>query len=347
MERISGALDLAGFSQLQVVVEAVIEKMEVKRKVLAEVENLLSEKAVLATNTSSLSIDEMATALQRPGQFIGMHFFNPVHRMPLVEIVRGEKTEEAAIATIFNLSLRMGKVPVVVKDGPGFLVNRVLTPYLNEAGFLLGEGASVDEIDRVATDFGMPMGPLRLIDEIGIDVMHHVGTILHQGLGDRLAPAPSLVALHASGRLGKKGGLGLYRHDGDRKEVVDPEIYSILGIAKATERPPASGQGAAGPASAEMQDRLILVMINEAARTLEDGIAGTAGEVDLAMIMGTGFPPFRGGLLRYADEVGAPTLLARLEGYEKSAGSRFAPAPLIRRLAEEERGFYDAFPTPP
>jgi 3-hydroxyacyl-CoA dehydrogenase/enoyl-CoA hydratase/3-hydroxybutyryl-CoA epimerase len=161
MERISGGLDLAGFSQLQVVVEAVVEKMEVKKKVLAEVENLLSETAVLATNTSSLSIDEMATALKRPGQFIGMHFFNPVHRMPLVEIVRGEKTEEAAIATIFNLSLRMGKVPVVVKDGPGFLVNRVLTPYLNEAGFLLGEGASVDEIDRVATDFGMPMGPLR------------------------------------------------------------------------------------------------------------------------------------------------------------------------------------------
>jgi 3-hydroxyacyl-CoA dehydrogenase len=184
--------------------------------------------------------------------------------------------------------------------------------------------------------------------------MHHVGTILHQGLGERLAPAPSLIALHATGRLGKKGGLGLYRHEGDSEEAVDPEIYDILGItgggeALSTQENDAarrSGDGEAGLGSEMIQDRLILAMVNEAARTLEDGIAASAGEVDLAMIMGTGFPPFRGGLLRYADEVGGRELLKRLEGYEKSAGSRFAPAPLIRRLAEEERGFYDAVPTP-
>jgi len=357
MERISGGIDLVGFGQLQVVVEAVVEKMEVKKKVLSEVESLLSEEAILATNTSSLSIDEMATALQRPGRFLGMHFFNPVHRMPLVEIVRGEKTEEAAIATIFILTLKMGKVPVVVKDGPGFLVNRVLTPYLNEAGFLLGEGASVEDIDRAATEFGMPMGPLRLIDEIGIDVMHHVGNILHRGLGERLAPAPALIALHASGRLGKKGGLGLYSHGKDSKEAVDPEIYTILGLsgggARSADEAGAPSSGARSlearsvrPSSGETQDRLVLAMVNEAARTLEDGIAASAGEVDLAMIMGTGFPPFRGGLLRYADEVGVSTLLERLKGYEKSAGPRFTPAPLIQRLAEEGRGFYDAFPNP-
>jgi 3-hydroxyacyl-CoA dehydrogenase/enoyl-CoA hydratase/3-hydroxybutyryl-CoA epimerase len=343
MERISGGLDLEGFGQVQVVVEAVVEKMEVKQKVLAEVESRLPEGAVLTTNTSSLSIDEMSTALQRPESFLGMHFFNPVHRMPLVEIVRGAQTAESAIATIFALSLRMGKVPVVVRDGPGFLVNRILTPYLNEAGFLLGEGVSVERVDRAAVDFGMPMGPLRLIDEIGIDVMHHVGTILHQGLGERLAPAASLVALHASGRLGKKGGLGFYRHGEKKEEVVDPEIYAVLGLADKEDRDPMG----APTEVATLEDRLILARVNEAARALEDGISTSAGDVDLAMIMGTGFPPFRGGLLRYADELGAGTVVDRLGRMEKSAGLRYAPAPLLLRLSEEERGFYDAFPTPP
>jgi 3-hydroxyacyl-CoA dehydrogenase/enoyl-CoA hydratase/3-hydroxybutyryl-CoA epimerase len=338
MERISGGIDLSGFGQVQVVVEAVVEKMEVKKKVLAEVEARIPPDAVLTSNTSSLSIDEMAKALQRPESFLGMHFFNPVHRMPLVEIVRGARTSESAIAAIFALSLRMGKVPVVVRDGPGFLVNRILTPYLNEAGFLLGEGMTVEEIDQTATSFGMPMGPLRLIDEIGIDVMHHVGTILHQGLGERLSPAPALLALHASGRLGKKGGLGIYRHSEETRSEVDPGIYRLVG---------ASSRELAGVPETAVRDRLVLAMVNEAARALEDGISASAGEVDLAMIMGTGFPPFRGGLLRFADELGVPAILERLKHIEGKVGPRFAPAPLLNRLRNEERGFYDAFPTPP
>lgn len=336
MERISGGIDLSGFSQVQVVVEAVVEKMEVKKKVLSEVEDRLATDAILTSNTSSLSIDEMAKALRRPESFLGMHFFNPVHRMPLVEIVRGGATSEAAVSTIFALSLLMGKVPVVVRDGPGFLVNRILTPYLNEAGFLLGEGVPVEAIDRAATGFGMPMGPLRLIDEIGIDVMHHVGTILHQGLGERLSPAPALVALHASGRLGKKGGVGVYRHGGDDQAGVDPGIYAVVGAAP---------KGSSNISEGEIRDRLIFAMINEAARALEDEISTSAGEVDLAMIMGTGFPPFLGGLLRFADEVGAATVVERLTEMEKDAGPRFAPAPLLLGLAREKRGFYDAFPS--
>ena len=335
MDRISGSLELAGFGQAQVVVEAVVEKLEVKKQVLAEVESRLADDAVLASNTSSLSIDAMADALRRPERFLGMHFFNPVHRMPLVEIVRGPRTSDDAVASIFALSLRMGKVPVVVKDGPGFLVNRILTPYLNEAGHLLGEGVTVEEIDRVATSFGMPMGPLRLIDEIGIDVMHHVGTILHEELGERLAPARALIALHGTGRLGKKGGLGLYRHDGD-EATVDPEVYVAVGAAVATQEE--------GISPEEILDRLLFAMVNEAARTLEDGITESAGELDLAMIMGTGFPPFRGGLLRHADELGSSALLEGLEEFERRIGSRFAPAPTIRRLAQEGAGFYDAFP---
>ncbi|HKJ03283.1 MAG TPA: 3-hydroxyacyl-CoA dehydrogenase NAD-binding domain-containing protein [Longimicrobiales bacterium] len=337
MELVSGGLDYAGFGGADVVVEAIVEKLDVKRAVLKEAERHVRPECVVATNTSSLSVDAMAGVLDRPERFCGMHFFNPVHRMPLVEVVRGARTSDRSVATVYALALRLGKVPVVVRDGPGFLVNRILAPYLNEAGFILGDGATVDEVDHAALDFGMPMGPLRLVDEVGIDVSNHAGTSLHEALGDRLAPAPALVALGASGRLGRKGGLGFYVYDAGKDKGVDPEVYGVLGAAVPAER-----GGSVAPEV--IRRRLVIQMINEAARVLADGIVASAEELDLAMIMGTGFPPFRGGLLRFADTLHARGVLDRLRTLHGIHGERFAPARLLEELASSDRTFYAAFP---
>lgn len=335
MERISGGLDFAGFGTLDLVVEAVVERLDVKRSVLAEVETGVREACMLTTNTSTLSVDRMAEALSRPERFCGMHFFNPVHRMPLVEIVAGEATDASTLATVHAFAVRLGKVPVVVRDGPGFLVNRILGPYLNEAGHLLAEGASVDQVDAAAKAFGMPMGPLRLVDEVGIDVARHAGEVLHEAFGDRMAPSAPLVAIGETGRLGAKGGRGFYRH-GDGGERVDPDVYQALGASVPPERKNLPEEA--------VRARLVLAMINEAARVLEDGIARSAADIDVGMIMGTGFPPFRGGLLRFADTLHPREIVERLKELESEHGARFHPAPLILRLAAEDRSFYRAFP---
>ena len=335
MALVSGGLDYEGFGRLDLVVEAVVEKMDIKRIVLRETEEAVRKECIVATNTSSLSVDEMSTALSRPESFAGMHFFNPVHRMPLVEVVRGARTSDEAVATVYALALALGKVPVVTADGPGFLVNRILGPYMNEAGFLLADGASVEAVDEAAKNFGMPMGPLRLVDEVGIDISRHAGQSLYEALGERLAPSPPLVALAESGRLGKKGGLGFYHYEGAKEQGVDSDIYAVLAPTVPAERITMETR--------EIRSRLVLAMLNEAARALEAGIVTRASDVDLAMIMGTGFPPFRGGLLRFADTIHARTILARLEDLEKRHGPRFAPADLVRRLAREDRSFYESF----
>ena len=336
LELISGGLEYHGLSGADVIVEAIVEKMAVKKAVLRETEDHIADDCILATNTSSLSVAEMATAMERPERFCGMHFFNPVHRMPLVEVIRGPHSADRTIATIYRLAVRLGKVPVVVGDGPGFLVNRILGPYLNEAGFLLEDVGSVEVIDRVATEFGMPMGPLRLVDEVGIDVSGHAGASLHEGLGDRLSPAPLLTALQSTGRLGKKGGLGLYRYEDGKEKGVDEGVYPLLGLPAAPAHSKTSDEA--------VRRRLVLAMVNEAARILDDRIVSSAADIDLAMIMGTGFPPFRGGLLRFADTLHPRGVLAQVEELAQTLGERFEPAPLLVRLAEDDRTFYDAFP---
>ena len=336
MALISGGLEYDGFARHDLVVEAVVEKMDIKRIVLRETEDAIRKGCVLATNTSSLSVDEMASALARPENFVGMHFFNPVHRMPLVEVVRGTRSSDHAVATTYALALTLGKVPVVTNDGPGFLVNRILGPYMNEAGFLLADGASVEAVDGAAKKFGMPMGPLRLVDEVGIDISRHAGQSLYEALGDRLTPSAPFVALADSGLLGKKGGLGFYRYENGKEKGPDPEIYAVLSSAVPDVR--------ATLGEHEIRGRLVLAMVNEAARVLEEGVVQRAGDVDLGMIMGTGFPPFRGGLLRFADTIHTRTILSRLEELEERHGTRFAPAELVRRLARENRGFYESFP---
>jgi 3-hydroxyacyl-CoA dehydrogenase/enoyl-CoA hydratase/3-hydroxybutyryl-CoA epimerase len=335
MELIGGGLDFRGLAGADVVVEAVVERMDVKRAVLRETEEHVGADCILATNTSSLSVDEMATALARPDRFCGMHFFNPVDRMPLVEVVRGASSSDVAVATVHALALRLGKVPVVVRDGPGFVVNRILGPYLNEAGYLLGDGASIESVDSAAKAFGMPMGPLRLIDEVGVDVSRHAGASLHAALGERLAPSPVLLALGNTTRLGRKGGAGFYRYEKGEEKAVDETVYGDLASVVPPRRDVPEQQ---------IVNRLVLAMVNEAARVLEERIVSNASAVDLAMIMGTGFPPFHGGLLRWADSVGPKAVHYDLEELRQAHGDRFTPAPLIVELAEADGRFYREFP---
>lgn len=329
---IAPVLDYSGFKSTEFVVEAVIEKMEIKKSVIKELEGQVSDQCVIATNTSSLSVSEMQTVMAKPERFGGMHFFNPVHRMPLVEVIRGDKTSDETVVKIYQFSKQLGKTPIVVKDRPGFLVNRLLMPYLNEATWLLQDGADIKEIDECLLDFGMPMGPMELIDEVGVDVGEKVAHILHDGFGARMEPAPFNTKIVAAGRLGKKNGKGLYQYldPSGKKKELNPEIYTILGVQ------PRKGK----VSREEIVERCILPMINEAARCLDDRIVETPAEVDLGMIMGTGFPPFRGGLLRYADSLGAKSIVEKLKKYHARFGARYEPAPRLLLMAERDEAFY-------
>lgn len=328
-DRITGTLDYSGFGQADMVVEAVVENMDVKKAVVAEFENASKESAIFASNTSSLSITELATASQRPDKVVGMHFFNPVDKMPLVEIVRGEKTSDETAAAIATLSRRLGKLPVTVNDGPGFLVNRILMPYLGEAVNMLEEGRRIGEIDEELLDFGMPMGAFILLDEIGIDVAHKVADILHQGLGERAKPSSTLGTLHEEGYLGKKNGKGFYRYKGRARKGPDESVYAK--IAKV------SGQNRG---NRDIIDRTVLLMVKEAALCLEETIIERADYLDGALIFGIGFPPFRGGLLRYADDRGIKDIVEKLEGFAKKYGERFTPPKSLIEMAGSGKGFY-------
>jgi 3-hydroxyacyl-CoA dehydrogenase/enoyl-CoA hydratase/3-hydroxybutyryl-CoA epimerase len=356
MAHISASLDYSGFSLAEVVIEAVVENLEVKRKVLGEVESQVRDTCVLCTNTSALSIAAMGQVLHRPGRLCGMHFFNPVHRMPLVEIVRTPETDPEALATAIALVRRLGKTPVLVQDAPGFLVNRVLAPYMNESGLLFEEGQDVEALDALMRKFGMPMGPFELLDEIGTDVAAKVGQVLHAGLGERARPAALAACLHAKGRLGRKSGRGVYVYEGagGRKRKPDRTAWSSLraeiarnaaaagSMSDATSRATIGNAGERQLSDEVILDRVFGLMINEAARCLEEGIVTTAGELDLALVYGIGFPPFRGGLLKYADRRGLADLVDRLRAFEGQYGSRFAPAErLVRMAASKDRFFPD------
>ncbi len=329
LARISTTLDYSGFRLADVVIEAVVERMDVKRRVLQETEAEVRPECVLATNTSALSVTQMGAGLRDPGRLVGLHFFNPVHRMPLVEIVRGEQTRPETVATVLALARLLGKTPVIVRDAPGFLVNRILAPFLNEASFLFEAGQDIEHLDRAMRRFGMPMGPFELIDEVGTDVAAEVGRTLHEGLGERMRPAALAARLVEARRLGRKSGAGVYRYEG-KKRRPEPELWVTL-----RGRPGASPL----PESA-VQERIFALMINEAARCLDERIAASAGDMDLALVFGIGFPPFRGGLLRYADTLGIATLVRELERLERDVGPRFAPCARLRRMADTGETFH-------
>src|SRR5258706_12612964 len=328
MAKILPTLDLTGFGVCDFAMEAVVEDLDVKRRVFGELEVRMRPDALLATNTSSLSVGTLAEGLQHPERFCGFHFFNPVHRMPLIEVVRGPRTSDAALVSAVGLPRALGKTPVVVKDAPGFVVNRILMPYLREAMALLEEGYPLAEIDASMRSFGMPMGPFEVLDEVGLDVANKVAAVLSRAFADRMDAAPALDALIAAGRLGRKSGRGFYRHrDGQR--LPDPKVRELLRLKRARQ----------APSLEILSERMVLAMINEAARCLGDGVAADAGPGALAGLLGAGFPPWRGGPLRHADSVGLVKIESRLRALRAERGERFEPCALLARLATEGGGF--------
>ena len=329
-DRVSPAPTEVPLRHVDIVIEAAVEKMEVKQSIFRRLDELVGDDTILATNTSALSITTLATATRHPARVVGLHFFNPVHKMQLVEVVVGRDTAPEIIARTLRFAQQIGKLPVLVKDSPGFLVNRILIPCMNEAGALFWQGAGVQDIDRAMLDFGMPMGPLRLIDEVGVDIALDVAGTLAAAFPDRLQIPDVLPALHRAGLLGRKAGRGFYRYGkkGDAQPNQD---------AAKLRPPPLPGV----PSLAELQKRLVLLMVNEAARCLEEGLVGTPGDVDFAMVMGTGFAPFRGGPLRYADSEGLAKIVEALTRLAGEAGPHYAPCARLRDMAKTGRCFYE------
>jgi 3-hydroxyacyl-CoA dehydrogenase/enoyl-CoA hydratase/3-hydroxybutyryl-CoA epimerase/3-hydroxyacyl-CoA dehydrogenase/enoyl-CoA hydratase/3-hydroxybutyryl-CoA epimerase/enoyl-CoA isomerase len=321
---------LGAMADRDVVIEAIVENEEAKVQVYKELQPVLRPDAILASNTSTISIARMAKSVARPESFAGMHFFNPVDRMQLVEVIRGERTSDATVVTLVALAKRIGKTPIVVRDCPGFLVNRILFPYINESLVLLEEGASPRALDKAATAFGMPMGPVTLNDVVGLDTSLYAGRVVNTAFADRAAPTRLLDELVAAGRLGQKSGAGFYSYARGTRGVDDPALEGFLAKVR-------KGRREAGPD--EITDRLFLPMVTEASRVLTAGIVRDPGDVDMGLILGIGFPAFRGGLLRWADSLGLPVVLERLRKYEH-LGPRFHPTEPMRRLAGEGKGFY-------
>lgn len=337
MHRISGAVDYTGFRNVDLVIEAVVEDLEIKRTVLRDVEKRIREDAVIATNTSSLSIVDLAKGLVHPERFVGMHFFNPVNRMPLVEVIAGPKTSQEAVAAVIDLTRRLGKTPIVVNNCSGFLVNRILIPYLNESAYMLQEGTPMERIDRTLEEFGLPMGPFALADEVGIDVGLKVAKILEDSYGRRMKVADIMKAAYEDLHLlGKKSGKGFYLHEGKGKR---PNEEDIVALSKALQD--RLHQGIEKLDTDEIRDRALLAMVNEASRCLEEDIVPNAEYLDMAMIMGTGFPPFRGGPLRYADERGLSDVCRSLERLHRKYGERYEPSRLLLEMEREGKRFYE------
>lgn len=329
-------LNYGDFGETDIVIEAVVENPKVKHSVLKEVEGLVKKDCILASNTSTISITYLATVLERPENFVGMHFFNPVHKMPLVEVIRGEKSSEEAIATTVALAERMGKVPVVVNDCPGFLVNRVLFPYFGAFDLLMKEGADFQQIDKVMEKFGWPMGPAYLIDVVGLDTGVHGAEVMAEGFPDRMKPdyKGSIQALFEANRLGQKNGVGFYKYEVDKKgkpaKKADPATLDVLKPVVADSKQ---------FDDQEIIDRMMLALCNETVRCLEDNIVATPAEADMAMIMGIGFPPFRGGPCRYIDQMGLDNYLALCEKYAHLGKAYEAPQK-IRDMAAKGETFY-------
>ncbi|MGB6044828.1 MAG: 3-hydroxyacyl-CoA dehydrogenase NAD-binding domain-containing protein [Pirellulales bacterium] len=313
------------------VIEAVVEIADVKKQVLSRLEPLMSDGAILASNTSTIPITELAKGLARPEQFVGLHFFNPVRQMPLVEVIRGAKTSDETVATVVAYAKRLGKSPVVMKDGPGFLVNRVLLPYMGEAAQLLVEGATPKQIDGAAKAFGMPMGPINLYDVVGLDTAVHAGRTMFEAYPERVLASTLVQTLVEKGRLGQKTGTGFYTYDKRNRPQPDPSLDAIIEPLKEKQQDFSREQ---------LIERLFLPMFLEATRILEDKLVRDVRDVDLAMIFGIGFPPAKGGLLFWADTLGAKKFLEMLKPYEE-LGPRYQPTALLTEMASEGRGFYD------
>jgi 3-hydroxyacyl-CoA dehydrogenase/enoyl-CoA hydratase/3-hydroxybutyryl-CoA epimerase len=331
--RLTATTDYTGLKHADVVIEAVFEDLALKQRILREVEERTSDACVFASNTSSLPITQIAAASKRPQNVVGMHYFSPVHKMPLLEVIRTDKTAPEVVATAVALGKKQGKTVIVVKDGVGFYTSRILGPLMNEASHILAEGVAVEAIDGAMVDWGWPVGPIQLLDEVGIDVAEHVGKIVQAAFGDRIVPPGTMDALIKDDRKGRKNGRGFYRYDKDAlqggKRQVDTTIYKTLGIEPKTRVP-----------AEEIQMRCSLQLVNEALFCFGEGLLRSPRDADIGAIFGLGFPPFRGGPLRYVDTIGAPEILRRIRGYEDRFGKRWTPAPALVEMANKGQQFY-------
>ncbi len=332
LARITSTTDTAALAGADLVIEAVTEDPDLKKRVLRDLEGRVGADAIIATNTSSLPIDELAAVLERPERFVAVHFFNPVNRMPLVEIARAPQTTDAVLATAVALARTLGKTPIVVGGRPGFVSNRVLFPYLLEALHLADDAGGIDDLDgldRFAIEFGLPMGPYRLMDEIGIDVTVKIADSLERSFGGRYRCPELARGLADAGKLGRKNGEGFYAYGPGREVRPSPG-------ATALRRP-----GNRRPAAARDLHRCLALMANEASRCLEEGIVTEPMPLDMVMILGTGFPQERGGILAHADDHGPDRIVALLDGLRGQHGERFTPSDLLRRVAESGARFYE------
>jgi 3-hydroxyacyl-CoA dehydrogenase/enoyl-CoA hydratase/3-hydroxybutyryl-CoA epimerase len=336
---VTGTTDYSGMKTADVIVEAVFEDLKLKQATVRDVERE-SPHAIFASNTSSIPIGQIAEGAAHPEKIVGMHFFSPVDKMPLLEIIRGPQTSAETVATTVSLGKKMGKTVIVVNDGPGFYTSRVLAPYVNEATFILAEGAPVEEIDKALVDFGFPVGPLQLLDEVGIDVGAKVAHIMHKAFGERMNPPPGFDKVVESGRLGRKAKKGFYLYEdapgakasakASKEKLVDKSVYDLL---------PGGQKRTSMPAS-EIAERCVLQMVNEAALCLGEKILRSPRDGDIGAVFGLGFPPFRGGPFRYADSLGAVAVVERLRRYQDRFGARFATAPLLVEMAQTGAKFF-------
>ena len=328
-----GTIDYSGFEAVDLVIEAVFEDLAVKHQVIREVEQVLPEYAVVASNTSTIPITHIAEASRRPERVIGMHFFSPVHKMPLLEVIATSATRPEVVTTAVSYGRTLGKTVIVVNDAPGFYVNRILAPYLNEAGALLDAGASIDAIDAALVKLGFPVGPITLLDEVGLDIAARSGAIFHEAFGERMAPSQAMRAVVASGRIGRKGGKGFYLYDETgARGGIDTAVYALL----------ATGPSRSVVPDDEIQQRCLLALVNEAVRALEEGIVRSPRDGDIGAVFGIGFPPFLGGPFRWIDAQGASKVVTALEDLSARFAPRFVPADLLISMARRGDRFYPA-----
>jgi 3-hydroxyacyl-CoA dehydrogenase/enoyl-CoA hydratase/3-hydroxybutyryl-CoA epimerase len=348
MALLGGTVDYSGFGNVDLVIEAVFEDLAIKHQVLRETEASVHPSAIFASNTSTIPIAHIAEASSRPERVIGMHFFSPVHKMPLLEVITTQETHPQVTATVVGYGKKLGKTVIVVNDGPGFYANRILSPYINEAGLLLDQGVAVDIVDKALVEFGFPVGPITLIDEVGLDVAVKAGKIMAEAFPDRMQPAKSIQAVVAAGRYGRKSKKGFYSYDKEgKKGDVDQSVYGLF--LPARQIPVAqtitSTTSIDTPSSPEMpaiqiQQRAVLAMLNEAARCLSEGIIRSARDGDVGAVFGIGFPPFRGGPFRYMDSLGVAIVVQRLEDLNARFPGRFEPAEILLEMAHRRQVFH-------
>ncbi len=326
LNKISYTDKFNGFKNFDFIIEAIIEDEETKKDTYKQIENIVNENAIIATNTSSISIEKLASEIKNKENFLGVHFFNPVNLMPLVEVIPTSNTSKETINKVFELLITAGKTPILVGDCAGFIVNRILLPYLNEAAFILEEGSKIEKIDALIKDFGMPMGPFTLADTVGIDIGYKVAKILNEAYGSRMPIASIIEKMNDAKLLGLKTKAGFYEYDGKDKYVNTHVTSMIQNNTKIFE-------------DEQIVQRCIYIMINEASRCLEENIVSDASIIDFAMITGTGFPAYKGGLLSYANDIGLKNILESLRTFEKEYGNRFTPSNLLIKLVEEYEDF--------